>query len=234
MKKCFIFAHHDKNNEVQSYILDELNLLKELGDVLFISDCEYISNIDKLMGLKYIQISRHGLYDAYSYYSGFKYLKDSGQLDSYDSVTFVNSSISFPTCDKQVFITQLNDMDNMPEKVYGMCKSAYLLQSYWITFKKEVYSFVDTFWSNYTHAYTNYVMEWWNKNLLTDPDLIRCKNSIEKRKKEVGEELTAKWMYTVIHFEQGFSKYLYHNHFNLIACDYGCWPKSRFITKASR
>ena len=29
MKKCFIFAHYDKNNEIKSYILDEINLLNE-------------------------------------------------------------------------------------------------------------------------------------------------------------------------------------------------------------
>ena len=64
--------------------------------------------------------------------------------------------------------------------------------------------------------------------------LIRFKNSFEKRKIEVGEELAKKWMYTVVNFEHGFSIYLYRKGFNLIALDYCKWPKSRFITKAPR
>lgn len=52
MKKCFIFAHYDRNNELKQYIIDEINLLNTIGDVLFISDCEYVSNIEKLPKLK--------------------------------------------------------------------------------------------------------------------------------------------------------------------------------------
>ena len=94
MKKCFIFAHYDKNNEIKSYIIDEINLLNELGDVLFISDCEYLSNIKDLPKVKYLQISRHSLYDVHSYICGYNFLRFSKQLNYYDSITFVNSYIS--------------------------------------------------------------------------------------------------------------------------------------------
>ena len=234
MKKCFIFAHYDKNNEIKSYIIDEINLLNELGDVLFISDCEYLSNIKDLLKVKYLQISRHLLYDAHSYICGYNFLRFSKQLNYYDSITFVNSSIIFPTCDKESFVNSLTKMDLEKESVYGMCKSRYLLQSYWITCKQKTYEYINTFFDNYIPATFEYVNEWWKENENKHKILIRFKNSFEKRKIEVGEELAKKWMYTVVNFEHGFSIYLYRKGFTLIALDYCNWPKSRFITKAPR
>lgn len=234
MNKCFIFAHYDKNNELKQYIIDQVNFLNEIGDVLFISDCEYILNLDKLPKVKYLQISRHSLYDAYSYMCGFNYLKTSKQLNNYDNITFVNSSIIFPTCSKEVFIENINKMDNNKEKVYGMCKTTYLLQSYWITCKKDIYTLIEAFFKIYIPATKETVNEWWNTNKDLDTYKKRYARWFKIRLKEMGEELALKWLYTVIHFEEGFSYYLYKKYINLVALDYGCWPKSRFITKAPR
>jgi len=230
MKKCFIFAHYDFKNEIKQYIIDEINLLNKLGDVLFISDCNYIKNIQKLPKVKYIQISRHNLYDAHSYMCGFRYLKFTHILNDYDSITFVNSSIVFPKCTNQTFIKALIEIDNCEEKVYGMCKSKFMLQSYWITCKKETYDFIDKFIENYKPAKNKNIKKWLKKYKFSDTE----KKWINRRTEEVGRELTLKWIYTVINFEEGFSRYLYHNHFKLIALDYGRWPKSRFITKYPR
>lgn len=234
MKKCFIFAHYDKANKIKSYIVDEINLLNTIGDVLFISDCEYLSNVSVLPKVKYLQVSRHSLYDAHSYKCGFEYLDQSKQLDFYDNITFVNSSIIFPTCDDGFFKDSLKQMDESDEKVYGMCKTSFLIQSYWITCKRDVYSLVSEFFRKYIPATTENVFNWWNFDEEIDEYRKRYKKWYDNRLKEVGEELTLKWLYTVAHFEEGFSRYLYKNGIKLVALDYGCWPISRFITKAPR
>ena len=234
MKKCFIFAHYDKTNEIKNYIVDEINLLNTIGDVLFISDCEHLSNINVLPKVKYLQVSRHSLYDAHSYKCGFEYLDQSKQLDSYDNITFVNSSIIFPTCDEEFFKDSLKQMDESNEKVYGMCKTSFLIQSYWITCKRDVYSLVSEFFRKYIPATTENVFNWWNFDEKIDEYKKRYKRWYDNRLKEVGEELTLKWLYTVAHFEEGFSRYLYQNGVKLVGLDYGCWPISRFITKAPR
>lgn len=234
MKKCFIFAHYDKNNEIKSYIIDEINLLNKLGDVLFISDCEYISNINDLPKVMYLQVSRHSLYDAHSYMCGFNYLNFSHKLNEYDSITFVNSSIIFPTCEESMFIENLSKMDNSDEKVYGMCKSGFLIQSYWITCKKCVYDIIRKFFQKYVPAETEYTFDWWSKEKIKNPSISKYMRWYDQRLKEVGEELAIKWIYTVINFEEGFSLYLYKNKIKLVALDYGTWKKSKFITKVPR
>ena len=234
MTKCFIFAHYDKNNEIKEYIIDEINLLNQLGDVLFISDCDFISNLQMLPKVKYLQVSRHCLYDAHSYMCGFNYLKCSKILNNYESITFLNSSIRFPICDKEFFIYSLAEMDNNDEKVYGMCKSGFLIQSYWITCKKFVYNLVDTFFKNYQPAEKDYVFDWWNKTEKTNGPISKYLRWYNPRLIEVGEELAKKWIYTVINFEEGFSLYLYKSGIKLVALDYGTWKKSRFITKVPR
>ena len=65
-----------RNFDFIDAIIDEINLLNELGDVLFISDCEYLSNIKDLPKVKYLQISRHSLYDVHSYICGYNFLSD--------------------------------------------------------------------------------------------------------------------------------------------------------------
>lgn len=234
MKKCFIFAHYDKNNEIKPYIIDEINLLNRLGDVLFISDCEYISNLNQLPKVKYLQVSRHYLYDAHSYMCGFNYLRFSKQLNNYDNITFVNSSIIFPICDELMFTENISQMDNNDEKVYGMCKTSFLLQSYWITCKKDVYNLLEKFFDDYIPATCENTRKWWNESDEVKGFKKRYARWYNSRVKEVGEELSLKWIYTVAHFEEGLSRYLYKNGIKLVALDYGCWPNSRFITKVPR
>ena len=125
-------------------------------------------------------------------------------------------------------------MDESDEKVYGMCKTSFLIQSYWITCKRDVYSLVSKFFRKYIPATTENVFNWWNFDEKTDECKKRYKRWYNNRLKEVGEELTLKWLYTVAHFEEDFSRYLYKKGIKLVALDYGCWPVSRFITKASR
>ena len=234
MKKCFIFAHYDKNNEIKSYIIDEINLLNTIGDVLFISDCEYLSNISALPKVKYLQVSRHSLYDAHSYMCGFNYLRFSKQLNDYDDITFVNSSIIFPICDEEFFKNSLKQMDESDEKVYGMCKTSFLIQSYWITCKRDVYNLLEKFFDDYIPATCENARKWWNESDEVKGFEKRYARWYNSRVKEVGEELSLKWIYTVVHFEEGLSRYLYKRGIKLVALDYGCWPKSRFITKVPR
>ena len=72
--------------------------------------------------------------------------------------------VIFPICDKESFVNSLTKMDLEKESVYGMCKSRYLLQSYWITCKQKTYEYINTFFDNYIPATFEYVDKWWKEN----------------------------------------------------------------------
>lgn len=227
MKRCFIYAHYDRDNEIKDYVRKQLKLLSTLGDILFISDSCEIRNVDYLPKCLYIQISRHGLYDAYSYFSGFNYLKNTKQLNNYDIIYFVNDSIIFPTCDEKTFIDKIFSMEYSQSNVWGMCKSHYLLQSYWLGCKKSAYKNVEDFINKYHHCTDNNLETWWN-SAKNNPWILRKYNP---RRKLVDEKTAKKWIYTVVNFETEFSKYMASRNMVLLGADDGTWINSKFITK---
>lgn len=234
MKKCFVFAHSDKNNKIEKYIIDEICLLNKIGDVLFISDCDSLSNLRDLPKIKYIQISKHSLCYVNSYSNGFNYLKFSNQLKNYDNITFLNNSILFPVCDPNEFLEAIDEKDKSNEKVYGMCKSGGILQNYWITCKRTAYNILDEFFTNYIPAETEIVYKWWNKNNSSNALINKYRVWFNLKLKDFGEEYALKWLYTVITFEEGFSAFLEHHGVFLDALTNGIWKRSKYITKVQR
>lgn len=230
MKRCFIYAHYDAENEIKEYVKLQLDFLSKLGDIVFVSDSRSISNIEILPSCIYIQIGNHSLYDVYSYFSGYKYLKDSNKLKEYDIIYFINDSIVFPVCSEDSFLNKIISMEYTKCHIWGMCKSYYLLQTYWLGCKKSSFEYLDEFIKNYKHCTDENLNSWWDKS--KDNPWVQRKYT--PRKRITNEKIAKKWIYTVVNFETEFSKFMTQHNMILLGADTGTVLDSRFIKKHNK
>lgn len=230
MKRCFIYAHYDTDEEIKDYVFDELSFLSKLGDIIFISDNNLdwrLSQLDIYNRCLYKQAYRHGLYDVYSYNSGFKWLYDNNLLKNYDCVYFVNNSILFPNCNEKIFIESLEEIENNNSSAWGMCKSHWLIQSYWIGIRNTIYPQVKKFFDNYSFCTEDNLNAWWEKN----KDVKMVKEFYKRRISSMNDLHTKKWVHTIMNFERGFSRYLIDLGYDLPCINDGGWPASKVLTK---
>jgi GT2 family glycosyltransferase len=164
---------------------------------------------------------------VYSYFSGYRYLNDQNILNHYDIIYFINDSILFPICDETTFIDKIIQLENDTADVCGMCKSGYMLQSYWLAFKKRTYTILDTFIKNYKHCSTLNVEAWWEKAKNNRWILTRY----DARRKIVDDMAAKKWIYTVVNFENKISKYMTNNGMTLVGANNSTWINSEYIIK---
>ena len=77
MKRLCVFAHWDRDNIIDDYVIYYLNALKEVcSTIIFVSDCNLESNeIAKLNGIiDYVIAQKHNEYDFGSYKRGFLFI----------------------------------------------------------------------------------------------------------------------------------------------------------------
>lgn len=153
MRRAAIFAHYDKDNIVDDYVIYYLKALKEVAcEIIFVS-CNPIVESEKLKldGIAdFIIDEKHDEYDFGSYKRGYLYLKE--RLNDFDELIFANDSCYGPLyplrevfdkmeteeqCDfwgitKNRFGVEKND-----EK-YVVVNSPHL-QSYFLVFKRNVF-----------------------------------------------------------------------------------------------
>ena len=155
MKRAVVFAHYDKDNIIDNYVIYYIKALKEAGcDVVFVS-CKELSSLElkKLDGLVIHTITEnHDEYDFGSYKRGFLYLKP--VLTNYDELIFANDSCYGPIYPiSQVFdkMEKENcDFWGITKNNFGYKKSIGHLfakrphiQSYFIAFKKNIFTSKD-------------------------------------------------------------------------------------------
>ena len=135
--KIAIFAHYDRDNIIDDYVINYLSELKTICDkVVFVSDSDLLpEEIAKVRFCDFIIRGRHGEYDFGSYKRGFLAIKH--ELENCDQLIFCNDSCYLIGNLKPV-------LDNVKTQVYGlvMNRSGYPahLQSYFLVFAKEVFS----------------------------------------------------------------------------------------------
>lgn len=157
MNKITIFAHYDKNNKIEDYVIYYLEGLKKVSkDIVFVSD----SNIDddELKKLNNITIKNiigsHGEYDFGSYKRGFTYLFENKLLENYDELIFVNDSCYGPLfsleniweemskkeCDFWGITANPNGIGivDLTKKKFKLTKD-YHIQTYFLCLKKQVF-----------------------------------------------------------------------------------------------
>ena len=154
MKRVAVFAHYDKHNKIQDYVVFYIKKLKEIADkVIFVSDSnvskEELSKISNYIDFSIIE--HHGEYDFGSYKRGYLYAKDSGFLNDCEEFIICNDSCYGPI---QPFDKVFDKMKNSNADFWGItenfegleerngeilyCALSPHIQSYFIVFRKNV------------------------------------------------------------------------------------------------
>ena len=163
-KRLAIFAHYDKDNVIDDYVLYYLKCLKEVSEkIIFSSDCILNdSEKAKLEGLcDYVIGEKHNEYDFGSWKRGFEFANTKENID-FDELIFANDSCYGPFFPLgQIFDEMENrkcDFWGITENKYGIKKPQRHIQSYFMVFKKEV--FQSSEFINFMHS----IRQMQNKN----------------------------------------------------------------------
>lgn len=147
MKRLAIFAHFDKNNVIDDYVVYYVNQLKKYcGKVLFLS----LSDLPpkEQQKLEDVILVKHNEYDFGSYKRGFNYAKENGMLENLDEILFVNDSVYCVNSLSSVFENEPHsDFWGIVENKYGFKKYGKLclskksphIQSWFLAFKRTVF-----------------------------------------------------------------------------------------------
>lgn len=151
MKRAAVFAHYDRDNMVDDYVVHYLRSLREVcANLVFVSTSDLPENeTSKVDSICDRVVVRENLgYDFMSYKVGLGHLA----WDDYDEVVLCNDSVYGP-------LFQLNESFDKMQRVecdfWGMTESrdrAYHLQSYFLVFREKVLqsSCFKNFWENIT------------------------------------------------------------------------------------
>lgn len=150
-----IFAHFDKDNVIDDYVIYYLNALKKVAQkLIFVSDCNLsAAETEKLIGVADEIIAKpHGEHDFGSYKRGFLFAQENNLLNDTDELIFANDSCYGPFFQlEKVFekmeqencnfwgITQNNKFKIRKNFFWKTCEIPHI-QSYFFVLKKEVFS----------------------------------------------------------------------------------------------
>src|SRR5574344_1021724 len=149
MEKCrvAIFAHYDKDNIIDDYVIFYLRELKKVCEkIIFVSACDLsLDEKSKISDFTSAIIAQnHNEYDFGSYKRGFVYLKNAFSLSNIDELILANDSCFAP-------LFPLNDifrsMQNVNCDFWGISENKFdinynqnrHLQSYFLVFKKQIF-----------------------------------------------------------------------------------------------
>ena len=148
MKRAVVFAHYDKQNIVDDYVVFYLKELKKLCDEIVFVSCNPLENPEIFNGIvSHIIDETHNEYDFGSYKRGYLYLKN--RLKDFDELIFANDSCYAPI---YPFEELFNKMNNAKCDFWGITKNNFgyrknicgfrrpHIQSYFIVFKKNVFT----------------------------------------------------------------------------------------------
>jgi lipopolysaccharide biosynthesis protein len=129
MKRTIIFAHYDKDNIIDPYVLQYLQVLRPLAnELIFVSDSDLPkSEISKLDVDKKV-IGRHGEYDFGSYKRGFEVMSDADQLVFCNDSCYLIDDIEPLLENNSDFFGVITNTNDYPQH----------LQSYFVVFNRKV------------------------------------------------------------------------------------------------
>ena len=149
MKRVCIFAHWDKDNFIDDYVIYYLKSLKNLCEkIVFVSDCSELKNKDILDDIvDFSIIENHHEYDFGSYKRGFLLAQE--QIPDYDELLFVNDTCYGPFFELETIFKKMEkkkcDFWGLTRNNYGLKKDVQTppewlphIQSYFLVFKKNV------------------------------------------------------------------------------------------------
>jgi hypothetical protein len=148
MNRTIIFAHFDRDNIIDNYIITYLEELKKFcNNIIFVSDCNLLENeINKISHLITDFVAyKHNEYDFGSYKIGYQLLvaKHPQILEKTDELVFVNDSCYCIGSFEKVFNTEITkDIDawGLTEGYnHSFSINSYYLQSYFISLRPAVF-----------------------------------------------------------------------------------------------
>lgn len=155
MRRAAVFAHYDKDNIIDEYVIYYLKALKQICDkVVFVSCCELpAAEADKLSGIADLTVvEKHNEYDFGSYKRGFFALKNKGTLEEIDELIFANDSCYGPLFPLENIFAEMEaknpDFWGITKNRFGMkffkqqiivCVRPHL-QSYFLVFSQKVFN----------------------------------------------------------------------------------------------
>ena len=163
MKRVAIFAHYDKDNIVDDYVIYYLKALKNVCDEIIFVSCNKVSNKNVLKDIVTAVIDeQHNEYDFGSYKRGYLYIKN--KLSEIDEIVFANDSCFGPFFPMNSLFEK---MDNNDCDFWGITKNIYgwryknkknnkirpHIQTYFIVIKKKIFSseLFDNFMNSIQH-----------------------------------------------------------------------------------
>ncbi len=111
MNKVAIFAHYDKKNIIDDYVIFYVKELQKIArDVIFVSCCDLPEEeLNKLDCYKLVQ--KHNEYDFGSYKRGFNFAKEKNLLKDCEELIFVNDSCYGPFKPLEKIFNQMSVTD---------------------------------------------------------------------------------------------------------------------------
>ena len=156
MKKYLsIFAHFDRDNVIDDYVILYLKALKQVSsEVIFVSDCNLPEvELRKLSEICIIKIAtKHGEYDFGSWKRGLSAAKEKLNIDNYDEIVLANDSCYLLSPLTAIF-TEMEKRN--PVDFWGIAQSKQQgsehLHSYFMVFSKKVFlsEIFNNFFENY-------------------------------------------------------------------------------------
>jgi len=162
MKRLILFAHYDKDNLVDDYVVRLLEGLKPHYErLVFVSDVD-LDQTERDKITPYGEIAHaapHGEYDFGSWKRAYQYAGE--DLQNYDEVIFANDSCFGPVYDLAEMFTQ---MEASPVDFWGVSGTIikrinqYCVNSYFMAFRKSVVanSKFQNFWQTVTKLESRY------------------------------------------------------------------------------
>ena len=149
MNRLCIFAHYDKDNIVDDYVVFYLKELKKIfNTIIFVSDSN-LSDVEKNKisnYCEYIRAEHHGEYDWGSYKYGYIIAKGNGLLASVDELLLCNDSVYGPVFPLEPFFNKMTadscdfwGMFENKDSIYKGEKESHL-QSWFLLLKKNVFN----------------------------------------------------------------------------------------------
>lgn len=129
MKRTIIFAHYDKDNVIDSYVIRYLEALRPLAtELIFVSDSDLSNEEIKKLNADKIIVGRHGEYDFGSYKRGFQAMSDADQLVFCNDSCYLIDDIEALFENESDFFGVITNTDSYPAH----------LQSYFVVFNRKV------------------------------------------------------------------------------------------------
>jgi lipopolysaccharide biosynthesis protein len=142
MNRTVIFAHYDKNNKIENYVIFYLKELKKIAkNIVFVSDCNLNEEeIVKLSNITHhIIAKRHGEYDFGSYKYGYLYAKENNLLNT-EELILANDSCFGPLIS---FENIWNEINKKECDFWGINQNDidvdFHIQSFFMVFKENVF-----------------------------------------------------------------------------------------------